>query len=480
MFLTLDEIAFATRGEILSGDPSAFAGGAAPGGVAIDSRRILPGQWFVALPGKKGRDGHDFLESAIASGTGGLIVSNRDAWENAAANRPEIPALLVVDTILALADMARALLDKFSPYVIAITGTVGKTSVKEAVAHIVSSRWMSLKSPHNWNTEIGIPLTIFDLTGEHRVAILECASRGIGQIHYLSEIARPDVAAITAIGPGHLSEFGTIERVARAKWEILDGLKSDGIGVAPGDSPYTNIYRSNYPIATFGIGESNDFHPSTFKYGEFNMAATISTPDGEFETSIPGSGLAELTNALCATAICRQIKIAGSHGIETLSLEQIDKGLRTLPAIEGRSETMLRPSGVEVIFDAYNSNPMSLGNALDSFARRVYLTNGSPVKRHIAILGDMLELGVEEEKYHREAGKHVGRLPIDVLLTVGRLSELIRESAEETRGIKISGEHKLSTEELTGELSKWVRPGDLVLIKGSHAIALEGLLKGDW
>jgi UDP-N-acetylmuramoyl-tripeptide--D-alanyl-D-alanine ligase len=296
----------------------------------------------------------------------------------------------------------------------------------------------------------------------------------------LSEIARPDIAVIAAIGPGHLSEFGSVDDVAKAKWEIVDGLRPGGIVVAPGESPYTEIYRSDYPVVTFGMDESNDYHPVDFHHGELDIAAKIATPEGLFETLIPGSSQADLSNTLCAAAVCNQVRVAGPGGVEMLNLAEISHKLRTRPGIEGREELIVRPSGVEVVFDAYNSNPMSLLNALCSLARRTHLSTGSPIKRHVAILGDMLELGKNEQDYHRHAGREVGELRIDVLLTVGKLAELIRISAEETRGGEISGAHYPSTPALVGELSKWVRPGDLVLIKASRAIALEGLLKGDW
>ncbi len=475
MYLTWEEWRDATGGEILAGDPDAFVGGRNPGGLSIDSRSIEEGQWFIALSGKTGRDGHDYLQNAIASGATGLIVSDRDAYE--ALGNPDFPALLVSDTTLALGDAARALLEKFNPYVIAITGTVGKTSVKEAVAHIAGTKWPVIKNPHNWNTEIGLPLTIFNLTPEHRIAVLECASRGKGQIQHLSTVARPHVAVITSIGPGHLSEFGTIDDVARAKWEIIDGLRDDGAVIAPGDSKYTAEYKKNHRTITFGDDNTSNVYPTNPESNHHSTFCTFVTPSGNFQTRIPGTSRADLVNAACSTAIALEIEINKSG---KLTLDQISESLRTLPSTQGRMEMISRPTGVEVIFDAYNSNPISLENALNTLASRNSLSNGTPVKRRVAILGDMLELGESEIEYHRSAGHQVAELPIDVLITVGTLASTIRMAGEKARGKGITGEHFTSTVDAAFDLHNWIMPGDLVLIKASRSLEFEKLLEEDW
>ncbi len=287
MHLSLAEWAKATGGEILAGDPGCFVGGVGPGGLAIDTRKLAPGEWFIALAGKENRDGHNYLSAALNSGAEGVIVSDKSAYESQVrSKKPDFPALVVRDTTKALGDAARKLLNKFKPIVIAITGTVGKTSVKENIAHVASSRFPTLKNPHNWNTEIGLPLAVFELTPEHLVAVLECASRGRGQISQLSLIARPDVAAITAIGPGHLSEFGSIIAVAHGKWEIIEGLKGGGVVVAPGESPYTKQFVGETRVVTFGLQNSNDVYPSRISPHQFETELEISTPRGSFSTLI--------------------------------------------------------------------------------------------------------------------------------------------------------------------------------------------------
>jgi UDP-N-acetylmuramoyl-tripeptide--D-alanyl-D-alanine ligase len=484
MYLTMGEWAEACGGEILAGASGIFVGDENPGGLSIDTRKLTPGQWFIALTGKEGHDGHDHLAGAVAAsaaGTGGVIVSDRSRYEtDVKAAHPDLPALLVPDTTKALADAARGMLDKFNPFVIAITGTVGKTSVKEAVAHITSARWPTLKNPHNWNTEIGLPLAVFDLTAEHRVAVLECATRGIGQIRELSLIARPDIAVITAIGPGHLSEFGSIDAVARGKWEIIDGLKYDGVVVAPGDSPYTDEYGEDSLLATFGMDETDDVYPSKIEIGQFDTKCEIVTPVGCIETIIPSTSTGDIRNILCATACCIYMEINKDTNPERLSPDEIGEAIKTIPQIPGRSERIIRSNRVEVIFDAYNSNPLSLSNALEAFSRRTVHFDGTPVGRRVAVLGDMLELGTEEETFHVEAGKQVAGLPIDVLITVGRLALDIRNTAEQARGDRIPGSHFPTTVECASALPRMLKPGDLVLMKASRALGFEKLLEGDW
>ena len=477
MFLTLGEWEIATRGEILAGDRSAFVGGEMVGGLTIDSRTIRRGQWFIALKGKEGRDGHMFVEAAIKAGAGGIIVSDRELWEKILYPiHSDLPSLFVHDTTEALADAARAILDKFAPFVIAITGTVGKTSVKEAVAHIAGSKWPALKNPLNWNTEIGVPLSVFDLNKKHRVAVLECASRGKGQIRHLSLIARPHVACITAIGPGHLSEFGTVDEVASAKWEILDGLRKGGSVVAPGESEYTKSYAGNVDTITFGTAKTNDIHPLEIKIGNTETRFDIRTPEGAFETIIPGITKADILNALAAVACAMKINVEG----QTLTLDEIAESLKTVPGVPGRTEIITRPNGIEVIFDAYNSNPLSLKNAIDALCNRTKLSDGSEILRRVAILGDMLELGDDAVIYHRDAGRRIAELPIDCLITAGELAGEIRNEAERARNRIIDGGHYLNTDILSIELGNFLHPGDLVLIKASRALEFEKLLKGDW
>ncbi|MCX6647686.1 MAG: UDP-N-acetylmuramoyl-tripeptide--D-alanyl-D-alanine ligase [bacterium] len=476
MYFTLKEWRDATNGEILAGDPDTYVGGEGPGGLAIDSRTIKPGQWIASLIGKSGVDGHKYLKNAVTAGACGVIVSDRNVYESTIRpDYPALPALLVSDTTIAIGDAARAILQKYKPFVIAITGTVGKTGVKENVAHIAGKRWPVLKTPENWNTEIGLPLTVFNLTPDHKIVVLECAARGLGQIHYLSMIANPDIAVVTHIGPGHLSEFGSIENIARAKWEIADGLKENGVVVANGESPYTFEYLDRFNLITFGLCNDCDVHPESIEIHDNSIDIRIATPAGLINTSIQGSSRADITNALAAVACAIKIKIKSGNFVESLSLYEITNALRDFPATSGRLQKIIRASGVEVIFDGYNSNPLSLANALDMFAARNSLSSGGNILRRIAILGDMLELGEDQDKYHSDAGKHISSLNFDLLITVGDLAKFINGAAS-----GIETKHFDTTGDCANELSGILKPGDVVLIKASRALEFEKLLETDW
>jgi len=482
MNYSLGEWAKATGGEILAGDPDIFVGGDGPGGLSIDSRKTRTGEWFIALSGVTGRDGHEFIEKAIEKGASGLIISDKNAFDKISATG--IPVLLVKDTTVAMGDAARGMLTKYGPFVIAITGTVGKTTVKENVAHIASTKWKVLKNELNWNTEIGVPLTVFNLEPGHEVVVLECATRGIGQISYLSKIAQPHVAVITAIGAGHLSEFGDVHVVTRAKWEIHDGLKLTGTTIAPRDSSYTGRYAGEYPVTIFGLDESCDYYATGVNTGTETTRCRMVTPSGEFEATIPGTSHADLINAVCTTACVMQINPerypSSGDRYAPLSFEQIGEALRTLPRIQGRMESVIHDSGIEVIFDAYNSNPLSLKNALDLLAAKETLQDGSTPGRRVAVLGDMLELGDDEIKYHLEAGERIGELGIDCLITVGKLAWNIRDAAEKFRNEDIPGQHFETTEECGRHIGEWLQKGDLVLVKASRSLEFEKLLEVEW
>jgi UDP-N-acetylmuramoyl-tripeptide--D-alanyl-D-alanine ligase len=476
MNFTLKEWRDATNGGILAGDPDVHVGGEGPGGLSIDSRTIQPGQWIISLIGTSGVDGHKYLRNAVTAGAGGVIVSDRNVYESTIRpDYPYLPALLVRDTTIALGDVARAMLKKYKPFVIAITGTVGKTGVKENIAHIVSKRWIALRTPENWNTEIGLPLTVFNLTPDHKLVVLECAARGLGQIHYLSMIANPDIAVITLIGPGHLSEFGSIENVARAKWEIIDGLKENGVVIANGESEYTYEFLNRRNLITFGFTNECDIHPESIKIRDNSVEIRIATPAGPINTSIHGSSRADILNALASVACALRIQIKSGNSAESLSLNEIADALRDLPTTSGRLQKIIRDSGVEVIFDGYNSNPLSLANALDMVAYRNSLSNGEIILRRVAILGDMLELGEDQNKYHSDAGKHISKLHFDLLITVGTLAKIIGEAAS-----GIDTKHFDTTSDCSIALSGILKPGDLVLIKASRALEFEKLLITDW
>ncbi len=500
MYFTLKEWADATGGEILAGIPSMYVGGKRPGGLSIDSRTISEGDWFIALMGKTGSDGHRWLENAVGKGAGGIIVSNREEYEIKVGNSyPDLPALMVKDTTIAMGDAAKSILKNFNPFVIAITGTVGKTSVKENIAHIASIKWPTLKTLFNWNTEIGVPLTIFEITSDHKVAVIECASRGKGQISYLSEIVQPDVAVITAIGPGHLSEFGSVDDVAEAKWEIVDGLKEDGV-VVVNDNPdeggkYTGKYKGNYRLVTFGNEIQSEVTSLKTVYGIRSTTFELGIREDTWHTAeIPGTSWGDVMNALCAVSVSLQIAVSDNGDEEFLAEDEIVTALKDLPSTPGRMEYFVRPSGIEVIFDAYNSNPMSLKNAIYTLMHTMNLSDGSDVKRHVAILGDMLELGDEAEMYHREIGEiyawHL--LKNGILITVGKSGSIILDTAKKTLK-KIELDHGIeredsrtcgmqyeTTEDCSKDLVNILDPGDLVLIKASRSLHFEKLLEENW
>ena len=218
-----------------------------------------------------------------------------------------------------------------------------------------------------------------------------------------------------------------------------------------------------------------DIHPESIEINDDFIAIRIATPAGQINTSIQGSSRADIINALAAVACAVMMKIKSGIFVESLSLNEIADALKDLPTTPGRLQKIIRDSGVEVIFDGYNSNPLSLSNALDMLAARNSLSNGGIILRRVAILGDMLELGEDQEKYHSDAGKHISSLNFDLLITVGNLAKFINDAAS-----GIETKHFDTTPDCAKELSDILKPGDLVLIKASRALEFEKLLETNW
>jgi UDP-N-acetylmuramoyl-tripeptide--D-alanyl-D-alanine ligase len=263
--------------------------------------------------------------------------------------------------------------------------------------------------------------------------------------------------------------------VAKAKWEIIDGLKNIGTVIGNGESPYTYNYQGKCNLVTFGFHSDCDIHPSSIELLDDSIRCDISTPSGPIQTSIPGSSRADILNALASVACVINVSVVSASFLEKLTLDEISEALRTIPSTPGRLQKIIRDSGIEVIFDGYNSNPLSLANSLDMLAFRKRLSNREAIGRRVAILGDMLELGDESEIYHRDAGRLVSDLKIDLLITVGKLAGLMNASVKGIKNMPFE-----TTADCANELHRILKKGDLVLIKASRLLEFEKLLDTGW
>jgi UDP-N-acetylmuramoyl-tripeptide--D-alanyl-D-alanine ligase len=396
--------------------------------VTIDSRDVRPGDLFVGLMGRN-VDGGYYAADALAAGAWGVLVSPEHTHS---AIGPGV--LLAADDPLAgLQALARSWRRALGAQVVAITGSTGKTSTKDLLAAMIAQDRRVVASPQNLNTEIGLPLSILAAPAGTEVLVLEMAMRGEGQIAELAAIAEPDIGVIVNVGPVHLELLGSLEAIAAAKAELLVDLRPGATAVLPADEPLLEVHlRDDLRTVTFGPGG--------------DVAALAD------DIELPFQSRHMRLNALAALAAARAAGVQ-PHGRLEVSLSAL------------RGERIELPGPVLVIDDCYNANPMSMRAALDDLAE-------SASGRRVAVLGDMLELGPEEARFHAEIGRYAGECGVDVLVTVGPLAA--------SMGPHFSGElHGTDDAAAAAALVReLVAPGDTVLVKGSRGVGLEVVAQG--
>jgi UDP-N-acetylmuramoyl-tripeptide--D-alanyl-D-alanine ligase len=432
-------------------------------GVSTDSRRIRPGELFIALRGGK-FDGHDFLGAAFQKGAAAALVS--------APPREAVKGCLLqaADTLLALGALAAAWRRRFSPIVIGVTGSVGKTTTKEMIASILSQSAEVLKTPENFNNEIGVPLTALNLRQEHKAAVFELAMRGRGQIRYLAEIISPDIGVITNIGLSHLELLSDRRAIAETKAELLEVMGKKGFAVLPEESEYISLLKEKSGRAvTFGLSRGEVCAREIVSKGE-SVDFQLWLPSEEKEkrgkgkwlsVRLPVPGKHNVVNALAAAAAAR---CAGA------SPGQIKRGLEAFMSVAGRMRILKAPAGFTILDDTYNASPDSMRAALETLAE---MEGGGK----IAVLGEMRELGTESAALHRAIGREAAEHPLALLVTVGELGKEIASGAADSLS-SAAIESAADAPVALKLLSKMVRKGDVVLVKASRALGLEAVVKG--
>jgi UDP-N-acetylmuramoyl-tripeptide--D-alanyl-D-alanine ligase len=404
--------------------------GEGPVRAIVDTRAVAPGDLFVGLPGER-VDGGAFASAAVAAGAWGVLVGPGHEASGGAC-------LVAEDPLLALQRLATAWRRGLECAVIGVTGSVGKTSTKELIAALVKQDRTVAANPANYNTEIGLPLAVLAAPEETEVLVLEMGMRGFGQIDELARIAEPDVGVITLVGPVHLELVGDLAGVARAKGELLAHVP---VSVVPAGERLLDPYVHGDVVS---FGEGGDVVLESFD----PPAVVIRARERRVALEVPFTARHQLSNLLAAVAAAQAV------GVEPRGFVDVSFGAL-------RGEQIALPSGVVVINDCYNANPLSMRAALDDLA-----THSG---RHVAILGDMLELGAGELEAHREIGEHAASSGVDVLLAVGP------RSAEMARAFGASACHVADAAAAAALAPELVRPGDVVLVKASRGIALEAV-----
>lgn len=447
--MTLENIAAACGGEIYCMREELAQETAK--GIVIDSRQIEPGYIFVATKGER-VDGHQFIPDVFAKGAMAVICEVLPEEDLG-------PCILVKDSFMALKQAAAFYRQQLNIRVVGITGSVGKTSTKEFVASVLSEKYKVHKTAGNYNNEVGLPLTIFGIQEDDQIAVLEMGINTFGEMHRLSEVAKPDICVMTNIGQCHLENLIDRDGILRAKSEIFDFMNPKGTVVVNGDDDKLATIHEVYGKApvTFGMNKQNAIWADHIENrGLLGSCADIHMGDEVVHAIIPLPGEHMIYNAMAAAAVALQFG---------MSKEEIAAGISHVEAVAGRSH-LVEAGDKVIIDDCYNANPVSMKAAIDLLA--------TAPGRKVAILGDMFELGENEKAMHGEVGEYAAEKGIDLILCVGELSEAMYQEAAGNGGNAKYYETREALEEVLNEI---LQPGDTVLVKASHSMAFENLVK---
>lgn len=452
--MTLAEAAAAAGGTFVGSiDPTTVT----PTGGCIDSRQVSPGAMFFALKGEH-VDGHDFVDAALGQGAAAVVVS--EAWRAAQGAGHPGPLVVTEAPDLALGDVARAYRRRFRIPVVGITGSNGKTTTKDMTAAVLRRRFRVLATEGNLNTRLGVPLTILNLSKEHDVAVVEMGISEHGGLRYLCEIADPTVGVITNVGPTHLEFLGSVEGVAKAKGELLEYLDESSMAILNLDDLVLSKEKARLKGRLLGFGVE--------KICQFRGEGLILDQEGRgqfslqsrnFHLSVPGRH--NVYNALAAAAVGSALGV---------SLEEAAQALASFRPTRLRSQ-VLEAGGIRLLNDAYNANPASMRAALELLSQITVPEGG----RRVAVMGDMLELGPGAPAAHREVGAFAARQGLDAVFALGPLATETASGAA-SAGLPTGRSQAFpSQDRLVAALQAFLKPGDLLLLKGSRGLALEAV-----
>jgi UDP-N-acetylmuramoyl-tripeptide--D-alanyl-D-alanine ligase len=446
----IKEILKVTHGKLLSGDPEADIDLAK---ISTDSRVIGKGEFFLALKGPN-FDGADFLEEVFKKGATGAIITKRPSQHIYGGK----VLIQVDDTTSALQHIARHHRMKFHIPVIGVTGSSGKTTVKEMIASALSTKYNVLKNEGTKNNHIGVPQTLLKLNASNDIVVLELGTNHHGEIRLLSKIARPTVAVITVIGPSHLEYLKDLEGVFQAKKEIMDHMEDDGLLILNGDDEFlARIRNTRFTLVRFGFNKTNDFRATSLSIDGDKISFQLDY-SAHFKLRLIGSH--NVYNALAAIAVATSFGI-GEKALKKALLVYRPSNLRL---------NLIKVNGIDVINDSYNSNPLSMKLALE--ALKIY-----PARNRWVVSGDMLELGKKARHFHESLGALVSQSGARGLVTFGRYSKYTYLSAKRFGMPKDSVWHCKSHDEAACILKKVAKKGDAILVKGSRGMKMERVVE---
>ena len=462
--LTCMEICKGVNGKLYSKAPESLVTG-----ISIDSRTVKEGELFIPIQGET-LDGHDFIKQAMENGCSCVFIGESLGSEKTTAlldaEIERVSFILCKDTTKALQDLARYYLSTFQIKKVGITGSTGKTTTKDMVYHICSEKFNTARNLGNFNNHIGLPLTILGFEEGTQVGILEMGMSEKGEIDLLAELVRPDIGVITNIGTAHIENLGSRQGILEAKMEITNYFDENNVLILNRD---TDLFQGldmscPYKLVTVGENGKSDFILSNIAdQGESGITFTIEHKQGidyesqDFQLSIPGRHNA--FNSGLAVAVGVQLGV---------SLEEAARGLRKMVETDKRL-SMKGSRGIKIIDDTYNASVDSMKSGLDVLENVFGM-------RKIAVLGDMLEMGDKSPEFHQEVGEYLADKKLDLLITVGEASLNIQKGAMKSMPVE-QMRHYRSKEELIREIRELVKPGDVVLLKGSRGMKLDQVVK---
>lgn len=437
--MRLSEAAIATRGELMGADVEFCC-------VGTDSRAIRKGQLFVALKGEN-FDGHEYATQSLEQGASAVLVAKPS---NAS------PAIVVKDTRLALGDLATHWRAKFDMPVVAITGSNGKTTVKEMLAAILKvaagDDASVLATQGNLNNDIGLPITMLNLGKQHRYAVLEMGMNHTGELSYLTKLAKPNVALVNNAGTAHIGELGSVEAIAKAKGEIFEGLTDGGIAIINADDVFADLWKNlarKHQQITFGLKAKADV-TANYELHATNSDVELIAPNGTVKFTLPAPGLHNVSNALAAASAALVLNV---------SLENIATGLSNFAGVKGRLQAKQGFAGAKVIDDTYNANPMSMKAAIDVLK--------ASAGQRVFVMGDMAELGTDAASMHAEIGVYANAANIENFYALGELTK------NAVTAFGANGMHFETVEALAEALKTIMGAETTVLVKGSRSMRME-------
>lgn len=458
--LTAARIAEICGGRLHSGDPDRTAWG-----VTIDSRALAAGDCFIAIVGPRD-DGHRYAQQALAAGASVLVLQRPEICGRL-VNSGDAGIVLVEDGTRALQALARYVRDRIDPLVVAITGSVGKTTTKTLTHALLAGTHPTHATPGNFNNHWGLPLSLLGLRPEHTWMVAELGMSAAGEIRALASLARPHVAVITNVAPVHMANFDSLDGVAAAKRELAESLDSDGVLLVNADDPRTAAMGREMEgrvgrVVTFGQGRGADVRADRLAAANSGWDFDLLLPDGiRVPVHLPLPGEHSLANFLAAAAVAHALGIPA---------DTIAERAETLELPDKRGQ-IHRTERFWIFDDSYNASPTAMMRALDTLAG---LPGGG---RRVLAAGDMLELGSWSEDAHREVGLHAAQLGVDLVVTVGPLARDIAHGAREG-GVDGDAVLSFSTPEEAAEaLIARIQPGDRILVKGSRAVRMERLTR---